>query len=87
MSFLCIVSVYHCCVTTPLFLGRQTQHICILTPDRSPRTDQSTDTATVQLGEAMSFIEVTNRNMGERLPIEAEMIQKHLHYPSPPQLR
>ena len=80
------------CVCVPLLcdnttFAEETQHICILTLDRSPRTDQSTGTATVQLGETMSFIWLTNRNTGERLLIGAEITQKQLPYPNPPQHR
>lgn len=38
--------------------------------------DQSEDTTKVQLGEPMSFIGVTYRNAGERLPMGAETIKK-----------
>ena len=41
------------------------QHTCLITPDRDPTTDQSTDTTDVQPGEPMSFIEVTYRNRND----------------------
>lgn len=46
------------------FLG-ETQHPHLLTPDRKPTTDQSTNTTKDQLGEPKSFIGVSYRNMGE----------------------
>lgn len=48
-----------CCVTK-LFLGRCNTH-------RESRTDQSTNTNKVQLGEPLSSTGVTYRNMGEGL--------------------
>ena len=45
-------------------------------------TDQST--TKVQLGEPMSFIGVTYRNMGEGLLTGAEMTQGQLYHQSPP---
>lgn len=47
--------------------------------------DRSTDTTKVQLGEPMSFIGVTHRNMGEGLLIGAEMTQRCLQPQSPQQ--
>jgi hypothetical protein len=41
--------------------------MCLLTSDREPTTDQSMNTTKVQLGDPMSFIGVTYRNMGEGL--------------------
>lgn len=41
-------------------------------------TDQTTDTTAFQL-EPMSFIEVTYKNMGVRLPSGVEMTQRELH--------
>lgn len=39
----------------------------LLNPDNEPTTDQSTDTAKVELGEPMVFTGVSSKNMGERL--------------------
>ena len=50
------------------------QHTCLLTTDRELLTVQSTNTTKVQLGEPVSFIGVTYRNMGEGLLMGAEMI-------------
>ena len=49
---------------------------------RELMTDQSLDTTQVQLGEPVSFIEVTYRNMGEELLIGSEMTQRQLHHPA-----
>lgn len=43
------------------------------------------DTTKVQLGEVVSFIQITCRDMGERLLIGKEMTQRKLHYQNPPQ--
>ena len=43
---------------------------------KEPRTDQSAHTTKILLGEPISFIEVTYRNMGEGLLTGAEMTQK-----------
>ena len=59
------------------------QYICLLTSEWNPTTDQSTDTTKVQLGEPMSFIGVTYRNMGEELLIGTEMTQRQLHHQGP----
>lgn len=48
----------------------------LLTSDKESTTDQNTDTAKVQLGESMSYIGVTCRNMNEGLLTGAEMIQQ-----------
>lgn len=40
------------------------QHTCLLTPDRELMTEQSTDATKVQLGETLTFTEVTDRNIG-----------------------
>ena len=51
---------------------------------KEPRTDKSAHTTKVLLGEPISFIEVTYRNMGEGLVIGAEMTQRQLHWQSLP---
>lgn len=48
----------------------------LLTSDKESTTDQNTDTAKVQLGESMSCIGVTCRNINEGLLTGAEMIQQ-----------
>ena len=42
----------------------------------------SMDTTKVQLGEPMSFIEATYRNIGQELLTRAEMTQRQLYHPS-----
>lgn len=61
------------------------QHTHLLTPDKEPMTDQSTNATQVQLGEPRSFTGFTYRNMGEASLTGAEMTQIQLHYPDPPQ--
>lgn len=51
---------------------------CPLTPNREPTTDQSKDTTEVQLGELMSFIEVTYRYVGQELLTGAELTPRQL---------
>jgi hypothetical protein len=53
---------------------------------KEPRTDQSAHTTKVLLGELISFIGVTYRNMGEGLLTGAEMTQKQLHRQSLPSM-
>lgn len=48
-------------------------------------TDQSRDTAKVQLCEPVSFIWVTYSRVSEGLPTEADMTQRQLNHQSPPQ--
>lgn len=57
----------------------------LLTPDRKPMTDQSSDTIKHQLGEPMSLTEVIYRNAGEGLFTGAERTQGQLHHQHPPQ--
>ncbi|KAL6035748.1 hypothetical protein STEG23_017822 [Scotinomys teguina] len=45
-------------------LVNEMQHTHLLTPDRELTTDQTTDTITVQFGEPVSFIGVTDRTVG-----------------------
>ena len=52
---------------------------CLL-PDREPMIDQSENTTTAELGEPVSFIGVTYRNMGKELLTGAEMTQRQLHH-------
>lgn len=58
---------------------------CLLTPDKEPLIDQSTDTAEVPFGEPRVFFRIAYRNLGERLLTGAEMTQRQLHYQVPPQ--
>lgn len=51
----------------------------LFTPDREPMTDHSSDATKVQLGESMSFIGVTYRNVDELLTV-AEMAQRQLYH-------
>lgn len=51
-------------------------HRHLLTNDRDPMADQSADSTRLQLGEPLSFIWVTYRNIGERVTYSLEMIQK-----------
>lgn len=50
-------------------------HTCILTQDRKPTTDQSTDITKVRHGEPMNFVGIVCRNMGKGLFIGAEITQ------------
>jgi len=43
------------------------QHVCLLTPDRSPTTDQSTHITRVLRGEGMSLTGTTYQSMSEGL--------------------
>ena len=54
-----------------VFFGHVNKHL--LTPVREPITDQSKDPTGVQLGEPMSSIEVTYRNVGEGFLTGGEM--------------
>ena len=45
-----------------------------------PMTDQNKDTTKIQLGEIMSFIGVTYRNMGAGLLAGTEMTQRKLYH-------
>lgn len=65
-----------CCVTR-IFLHRQ-KYTYLLAPDREPTTNQSMNTAEVQLGGSMTFIWVTYRNKDERLLRVAKMTQRQL---------
>ena len=56
----------------------------VSTLHKEPRTDQSAHTTRVLLGEPISFIGVTYRNMGEGLVTGAEMTQRQLHCQSLP---
>ena len=58
----------------------------VSTLHKEPRTDQSAHTTKVLLGEPISFIGVTYRNMGEGLLTGAEMTQRQLHHQSPPSM-
>ena len=53
---------------------------------KEPRTDQSAHTTKVLLGEPISFIGVTYRNMSEGLLTGAEMTQRQLHRQSLPSI-
>lgn len=55
----------------------KTQFICLLTPD-GPTTDPSTGTIKVHLGETISFIAVTYKNLGEGLLKGSEMTLRQL---------
>jgi agmatine/peptidylarginine deiminase len=46
---------------------------CLLTPGREPSVNQSEDTTTTELGQAMSFIAVIWRSMGDGLFTEDYM--------------
>lgn len=65
----------------------ETQHTHLLTPEREPQADQSIHTTKVQLGETMSFTEITYRNGGEGLHKGAEMARRQLDHQSTPQLK
>lgn len=54
----------------------------VLTPNKEPKTDQSSDNTRDHLGEPLSY--TTWKNMAERLLIEAETTQRQLHHQSPP---
>ena len=49
---------------------RETQHTCVLTPNRvlttDQRVDQRTDTIQVHFGKPMNFTGVTYKSMGEQ---------------------
>lgn len=64
-------------------LPGEKQHAHLVTPDRDPITDQSTDTTKGQLGEPMNSLGFVYRNMGERLLTGAEMTQRQLHHQCP----
>lgn len=66
---------YFCCYVT---WGDTNQ--CLLTPGRILTTNQTMDTIKVQLGEPISFIGVTYKNMGEGFLTGAEVIQRQLHH-------
>lgn len=56
----------------------------ILTPNRDPNTDKSTDTTKVQVGELMNFIGVAYKRVGKEILIEAAMNQGQLYHQSLP---
>ena len=60
------------------------QQTCRLTADRELTTAPSTDTTKVQFGELMHPIEITYRDMGDRLLRGAEVTQRQLNHQSPP---
>ena len=70
-------------VLWPNFLW--TEQTCLHTLNRDHMTNQSTNITKVQLGEPMSFIGVTYRNMGEGSCTGAEMTQRQLYHQGPPQ--
>lgn len=45
-----------------------------------PMMEHSKDSTKVQTGEAMHFIELTERNRGEGLLVGAELCQRQLHH-------
>lgn len=53
-----------------------------LIPDRDLMTEQSTNSAKVQLGQPMIFNGVIYRNMGEGLFTGTERSQRQLHHQS-----
>lgn len=62
---------------------RELQHTHLLALEGEPTADKSMDSVKVQLGGPMSFLGVTEKNMGERSLPGAEMT----HHRSPPQHR
>lgn len=61
---------YYCVCSATLFLGRHKQTSSLLTLDKDPMANQSTDITKVQL-DGMSFPEVTYRTIGEKVLIGA----------------
>lgn len=68
------------------FLG-ELQHTHLLALEGEPTADKSMDSVKVQLGGPMSFLGVTEKNMGERSLLGAEMTRSQPHHRSPPQHR
>lgn len=52
-------------------------------PHREPITDQNTDTIKIQIGEPMSLLQVTYRNVSDGLCTGTEITQRQLHHKSP----
>lgn len=63
----------------------ETQHMCLLTPDKEPITDQNTETTKVQLGEVWVLLGVPYLNISDALLTGAEMTQRQLYHQSPSQ--
>ena len=66
------IKISWCCVKR---LPREMQCSYLFTPDREIMNVQITDTTEVQLGEPVSFIGMSYRNMGEGLLTGVERTQ------------
>ena len=80
-----VVYVYVCVLLCDRTSPGEMQNPHMSIPDGDPTTGRSVNITTLQLDEPLEFVGVAYRNMGEGLPMGAEMIQRQLHHQSPPQ--